>query len=63
MVAETKPPPLPTEGEHTFLAHELRALRTALHEQNRLTREMVEVLRDLRDELAMAREERRAAAR
>jgi hypothetical protein len=42
-----------------FRDHVLQALVTELSKANALNRELLEVLRDVRDELAYAREDRR----
>lgn len=48
----------PELGTNAFLREQLRSLNTTLHKTNAIQRELLEVLRDLRDEMALARAHR-----
>lgn len=51
-------PPVPMEGPDTFVAHNLRWLRTTINELISVARDQVFLLRDIRDELVLMRKAR-----
>jgi hypothetical protein len=48
-------------GRDAFFAEMLKALRDDLHANRALTRELLELVRDIRDEMAMMRADRERA--